>query len=132
MKRARRVRGIQENVDVDRIAHGSLSQTFVERSVERLLVRDIDASSHRARRPMEFSGYRLAANSMSQSFRHELGYQSTKRLSLLFSNLLELLEERCVEIQRRSGHDVMMLSDRASDVNRVKTGKTKHITVVDD
>lgn len=106
VKRARLVRGVEQDVHVER--GGSPS---VQRAVQRLLVAKIEAGAHRRRPPLE-AGSPPPDAVATERTREKLGGKLPNRAPLRSRASLQLSQDRAVEVDGRPWHASDAISAR--------------------
>jgi hypothetical protein len=91
----------------------------VERLVDGFLIGEVDLRTHRPRDPAKRRPTALANFAVVKSLGKKVRDEAAKRLAFLLLAAFEIPQNRRVDVDRRSGHDELMITLRASDVNAV-------------
>jgi hypothetical protein len=94
----------------------------VERLVHGFLIGEVDLCTHRPSDPAKRPWTGLIRFALVQSLGEEIRDEAAQRFAFLLLASFEIPQNRCVNIDRRSWHDALMINVFASDVkSRVST-----------
>jgi hypothetical protein len=88
----------------------------VEHLVHRFLIGEVDLCTHRPRNPAKRRWTGLSNFALVQSLGKEVRDQAAERFALLLLAAFEIPQNGRINIDRRSGHDALMINFIASDV----------------